>query len=153
MAFKINIAHKGKTYKVESEDEILVGKSIGDTFKGEEVSPDLTGYELEITGTSDKSGFPGLPELTGPQLKKALLTYGRGMKQRPRKEGKKKTPNTQGLRLRKTVRGKEISEATVQINIKVTKEGTKKFEDFFKTEEAPAEEAKPAEEKVEEKKE
>ena len=149
MAFKINIAHKGKTFKVETEDEILIGKSIGDTIKGEEVSPDFAGYELEITGTSDKAGFPGLPELQGSQLKKELLTYGRGMKQRPRREGKFKTPNTQGLRLRKTVRGKEISQATVQINIKVIKEGSKKFDDFFKTEEAPSEtatEEKPTEE-------
>ncbi len=153
MAFKINIAHKGKTYKVETEDEILVGKSIGDTIKGEEVSPDLAGYELEITGTSDKAGFPGLPEIKGPQIKRELLTYGRGMKQRPRREGKFKTPNTQGLRLRKTVRGKEISESTVQINIKVTKEGTKKFDDFFKTEEPAPVEEKPAETPTEEKKE
>ena len=46
MAFKINVAKDGKTYKVESENEDLVGISIGDTIKGEDISEDLAGYEL-----------------------------------------------------------------------------------------------------------
>jgi len=46
-----------------------------------------------------------------------------------------------GLRLRKTVRGKEISLATVQINTKVLKEGAKKFDSLF---EAPAPEGEAA---------
>ena len=137
MAFKINVSHNGKTFKVETEDEKLVGSSIGEKVAGEEISEDLKGYELEIRGTSDKSGFTGLEELDGPNLKKALLGYGKGMKRKPKGE-KKKTTRPKGLRLRKTVRGKEISLDTVQINTKVTKEGTKKFEGLF----APAEEAK-----------
>ena len=137
MAFKINVSHNGKTFKVETEDEKLVGYSIGEKVAGEEISEDLKGYELEIRGTSDKSGFTGLEELDGPNLKKALLGYGKGMKRKPKGE-KKKTTRPKGLRLRKTVRGKEISLDTVQINTKVTKEGTKKFEGLF----APAEEAK-----------
>jgi len=137
MAFKINVSHNGKTFKVETEDEKLVGYSIGEKVAGEEISEDLKGYELEIRGTSDKSGFTGLEELDGPNLKKVLLGYGKGMKRKPKGE-KKKTTRPKGLRLRKTVRGKEISLDTVQINTKVTKEGTKKFESLF----APAEEAK-----------
>jgi ribosomal protein S6E (S10) len=40
--------------------------------------------------------------------------------------------NTQeGLRLRKTVRGNEISADTVQINLSVKKEGSKKFESLL----------------------
>ena len=147
MPYKINISNKGKTYKVETEAEKLVGTKISDKIKGEDVSPELAGYELEITGTSDKSGFPGFANLKGSGLRKVLVTYGPGMKNRPRKEGKIPTPNNKGLKLRKTFRGNEISSDTIQINIKVLKEGTKKFDDLIK----PKEEAKPEETKVEEK--
>jgi len=127
MAFKINISHKGKTFKVETEEESLVGRSIGETIDGKEISTDLDGYELEITGTSDKAGFCGMPDLVGPNLKKVLLGYGRGMRKKP-KGLKKVNRRPKGLRIRKTVRGKEISANTVQINTKVLKEGHKKFE-------------------------
>ena len=47
-----------------------------------------------------------------------------------------------GIRLRKTLRGQEISLLTSQINTIVVKEGKKKFEDLLpkkeKTEEKPA---------------
>ena len=143
MAFKINVAYKGKTFKVETEDEELVGFSIGEKIKGEELSEDLKGYELEITGTSDKAGFMGSPEIDGPNLHKVLLGYGRGMHMKPKGEKKtNKKPN--GLKLRKTVRGKEISLFTIQINTKVITEGAKKFDTLFETpeEEKPAEEEK-----------
>jgi small subunit ribosomal protein S6e len=147
MPYKINISNKGKTYKVETEAENLVGTKISDKIKGEDVSPELAGYELEITGTSDKAGFPGFKNLKGSNLRKVLVTYGPGMKNRPRKEGKKPTPNNKGLKLRKTFRGNEISSDTVQINIKVLKEGTKKFDDLIKPKEEAKPEEKPAEEK------
>lgn len=50
---------------------------------------------------------------------------------KPKGESKKPNVKPKGLRLRKTVRGKEISLFTVQINMKVLKEGAKKFEDLF----------------------
>ena len=138
MVFKINVSHNGKTFKVESENEDLVGYSIGEKIDGKEISADLEGYEIEITGTSDKAGFTGMLNIDGPNLHRALLGYGKGMHKKPKGEKKKnKRPN--GLRLRKTVRGKEISLETIQINTKVLKEGSKKFEALF---EAPAEEAK-----------
>ena len=138
MAFKVNVSHKGKTYKVETGNEKLVGQSIGDKIKGEEISESLKGYELEITGTSDKSGFFGDKDVDGPALKKVLLGYGKGMHKKPKGE-KKTNKKPKGLRLRKTVRGKEISLDTVQINTKVVKEGNKKFSDLF---EKPKEEKK-----------
>ena len=54
-------------------------------------------------------------------------------KKRPRKEGKRKLSNKTpgGLRLRKTVRGKLISPAISQINLKVLKEGGKKLSEVF----------------------
>ena len=159
MPFKINISDKGKTFQVETESEVVVGKLIGEKIKGEDLTADLEGYELKITGTSDDAGFAGKKGLEGTGYYRKLLTHGFGMK------------NTQkGIRLRKTLRGEEVSLKTAQINTKVLKEGKSKLETFLKkeaaegeasekkpTEEAkkeapaekPAEETKPAEKKVE----
>lgn len=128
MAFKINISHKGKTYKLETENENLIGKKIGENIDGSDLSSDLKGYELEITGTSDISGIPGSKGLEGSLYHRKLLTFGFGMKNK----GK-------GLRLRKTLRGEEISLKTIQINTTVKKEGQKKFAELIKKEEKPAE--------------
>ncbi len=151
MVFKINVAQKGTTQKFETDNEELVGKKIKEKIDGKLISEDLEGYELEIRGTSDKSGFPGFEEVVGPRLNKLLLGYGKGMKKKPRKEGKKEVASSKGLRLRKTVRGNEISLDTVQINTIVLKEGKTKFADLNKKEEK--EEEAPAEEKEEKKKE
>ena len=119
MVFKINISNKGKAYKLETESEVLVGKKIGETIKGEDISTDLKGYELEITGTSDIAGLPGFKGLEGATYHRRLLTKGPGMH------------NTKkGIRLRKTNRGEEISLKTSQINTKVLKQGQTKFEDL-----------------------
>ena len=135
MAFKINISHNGKTYKIETENEILVGRKIGENISGSDVDETLKNYELEITGTSDLSGIPGFKGLEGSAYHRKLLTYGRGMKDRRK-----------GIRIRKTNRGEEISLKTHQINIKVVKEGDKKFEDLLgkkeETKENPTEEKK-----------
>ena len=135
MAYKFNISNKGKALKLELEAEDLIDRTIGETIKGNEISSDLEGYELEITGTSDKAGFPGKKDVQGPFLKRVLLDYGFGMWKRPKKEGKRPAKSPPGLRMRKTVRGNAISPDTVQINMKVVKEGKKKFEEFLKKEE------------------
>ena len=134
MAFKINIGTKeGKTYKLETENQALVGKELNQKIHGEDVSPDLDGYEFEIKGASDKSGFTALESVEGDGLKRVLLKYGKGMKKRPRREGKKKRSDytPKGLKLRKTVRGKVISPAIIQINLKLIKEGKKPLEEIF----------------------
>jgi len=157
MVFKINLSNKqGKTFKLEAEAPALIGKQLHDKINGKDVSPDLDGYELEITGASDKSGFTAMKEVEGVGLKKVLLSYEKGMKKRPRKEGKKKlsNKNPKGLRLRKTVRGKVISDAISQINLKILKEGGKKLSEVFPEQNKTAEAEAPAEtpvEKVEEK--
>ncbi len=148
MPFKINISHKGKTTQIETESEVVVGKKIGEKIKGEDISEDLAGYTLEITGTSDLSGFPGKKGLEGQGYHRELLTKGFAMK------NKKK-----GLRLRKTLRGEEISSKTNQINTKVIKEGSKKFESLIskpkieEIKEEKGEETKPGKKPKEEKKE
>ena len=145
MAFKINIASKdGKTYKLELETEEIVGKALHDKVEGGVILPDLAGYEFEITGASDKSGFTVHEDVEGIGLKKVLLTYGKAMKKRPKREGKwKRSKNRpKGLRLRKTVRGRRISPAISQINLKVTKQGGKKLGDVFQDQNKPKEEPK-----------
>lgn len=122
MPFKVNIGEKkGRTFKLETEAEALVGKRIGEKFNGDEIKPELAGYELEIMGTSDKAGFPGFKEIEGSSLKRIILTYGKGMKLR----------KPRGLRLKKTVQGNTISKDTIQINLKVLKAGEKKLEEIF----------------------
>ena len=153
MALKLNISENGKAWKLELEGSGLDGKSVGDKIPGNLLGADFEGYELEITGGSDDAGFPLSKDAEGIGLKRVLLTKGWGMR---RKE--------KGLRLRKTVRGKTISETTSQVNLKVLKAGKKPLKEIFPEQnvtaapaEAPAEEkkeeAKPEEKPAEEKKE
>ncbi|NCN51494.1 30S ribosomal protein S6e [archaeon] len=141
MAFKINIGEKsGKTYKLEASAQGLIDKEVGDKIDGKEIKSDFDGYEFEITGGSDQAGFPLFKEVPGQILKGVLLKYGKGMHKKPRREGKKPAADKKprGLRLRKTVRGRVISDAVVQINLKVLKAGKKPLVEIF----APA--AEPA---------
>ena len=147
MVFKFNISTKeGKTYKLESEAPGLIQKEIGETISGIEISPDLAGYELKITGASDNAGFPAMQEVEGVSLKKVLLGYGKGMKNKPKGLKKRPVRHPEGLRMRRTQRGKVISPAISQINTQIIKEGHKKLKDIFpeqnKTEEVKAPEVK-----------
>ncbi|HUW43978.1 MAG TPA: S6e family ribosomal protein [Bacillota bacterium] len=153
MPFKINIADKsGKTYKLELETEEFIGKSLHDKINGKELLADLTDYEFEITGASDKSGFTTYKNVQGIGTKRILLTYGKAMKKKPRKEGKKKisNPKPKGLRLRKTVRGTVISPEIVQINLKILKQGSKKLSEVFPDQNKSKEPAKEGAPKQEE---
>jgi small subunit ribosomal protein S6e len=135
MAFKINIGTKeGKTYKLEVEAEELIGKEIGEKIQGNVISPDLNGYELEITGASDKSGFMAHHDVEGFNLNKILLPVGLGMHKRSRGVRKKGKRTHKGLRLRRTVRGKVISPNIIQVNTKVIKNGSKPLTDIIKSE-------------------
>lgn len=134
MPFKVNIGEKkGRTFRLETEAEALVGRKIGEKITGDEIKPELAGYELEVMGTSDKAGFPGFKEVEGQSLKRLILTYGKGMKQR----------KPRGLRLKKTVHGNTITKDTAQINLKVLKEGSKKLEEIFPEQVKAKEEKKP----------
>ncbi len=147
MALKINIPDKsGKTFKVELETEFFNGKNLGNKISGKEILPDLSDYEFEISGASDKSGFTAMEGVPGIGLKKALLSYGKGMHKRQKFEGKKKrsTQRPKGLRLKKTVRGETLSEAITQINLRVVKEGKKPLTEIFESQ-AKQKEAKPEE--------
>ena len=137
----------GKCYQretKEAEAEVFLGKKIGEKVKGDSFG--LGGYEFEITGGSDSSGFPMRKDIDGAGRKRILIISGVGAK-RKRK----------GQRQRKTVRGNTIGQKTNQVNLKILKYGkanldsaeTKPVEE---TKEDKSEE-KPAEEKKEETKE
>ncbi len=132
MAFKIVIGDKGKAWRMDSESQALLGKNVGDIINGSEISADIGGYELEITGGSDSAGFPLSKDVEGVYLKKLLLTRGFGMK----------TSKPHGLRKKKTLRGKQISETTAQINMKVSKSGDRALNEIFADQNRPKEEKK-----------
>ena len=89
MPFKLNMSDNGKAWKLETESEVPVGKSLGEKIDGKEIKSELDGYEFEITGASDIAGFPHSKDVEGLGLKKVLLKKGWGMKD-----------NREGLRLR-----------------------------------------------------
>jgi small subunit ribosomal protein S6e len=140
--FKIVISEpkSRKSFQIEvdqSKATGLVGKKIGDEFSGDTIG--FVGYMLQITGGTDKDGFPMHPGLGGSGRKKLLLTEPPGFH-----------PGLKGQRRRKTVRGNTISDAVVQINVKIVKMGEKPLEQLIPKKEAPKEapkEEKPKEEK------
>lgn len=115
---QVNIgATNGKTYQVELENpESILGKQIGETFQGGIV--DLDGYELEITGGSDKQGFPMRENIDGSERQKKLIKDGSGIQ-----------TNKDGVKQRKSVRGNTVSEEIQQLNVKVVEEGDQEIEE------------------------
>ncbi len=141
---KAVISGGGKSLQKEIDSKMVYGKKIGEKISGNLV--ELENYELQITGGSDKQGFPMKKGVSGSVRKRLLLAEGVGYK-----------PKIKGVRRRKNIRGEVVSEETEQLNLKIVKEGAKKFEEFFKKEK-PVEEKKEGEEvkeepKTEEKKE
>ena len=130
----------------EAEAEVFLGKQIGDKVKGESFG--FNGYEVEITGGSDSSGFPMRRDIDGVGRKRILVVKGVGAKKKRK-----------GQRQRKTVRGNTIGQKTNQVNLKILKYGKANLDSAeakpveetkeVKSEEKPAKEVK--EEKTEEK--
>ena len=139
VSFKLNIADAktGKCYKKEIKDQQaspFMGLKIKESIKGDAF--DMPGYEFVLTGGSDYCGFPMRSGILGTRKKISLLG-GVGFK-----------GAAKGIKRRKTVCGHKINDQIVQVNLKVTKEGSKKLSDIFRSKEE-GKEAK--EEKKEEK--
>lgn len=158
MTIKLDIGSPSdkKTFHVEANIDPFLGKKLGSIIKGSSIKefPDFSDYEFEITGASNISGHPVISGMSGTGLKRVLMTKGKGMKKKQRKEGKKTrryfTPD--GLRMKKTVHANIISETIAQINLKVTHQGSKTIPKILGKEEAPKQEEKTetkAEENVE----
>jgi small subunit ribosomal protein S6e len=138
--FKIIISdpETGKSQFVEVEEAQavpLIGRKLGEVIDGTAVK--MSGYKLLITGGSDKDGFPMRPNIHGGVRVGAILSEGVGFH-----------PSKKGERKRKTLRGNVITDAIVQINMKIVEQPkkTKKAEKPKKKEEATKAEEKPAEE-------
>jgi len=137
MAFKLVVADPktGKSYKLETEEKSLLGLKIGEKFQGDSIG--LAGYELELTGGSDKTGTPMRKDVKGSTARRILLTKGVGFHA--------KKP---GERRKKRVFGYKIGADIVQVNFKVTKPGAQPLDKLIapaKTEEAPKEGDAPTE--------
>ena len=104
----------GHTYQigVDGQDaNRFIGRELGDEVDGGAVG--LDGYTLELTGGSDTSGRPMRPDVRGVATKEIMSDGGVGFK-----------PTTDGERKRITVRGREVSDDTRQINAKITARGS-----------------------------
>ncbi|MBW2993310.1 30S ribosomal protein S6e [Candidatus Woesearchaeota archaeon] len=141
--FKLNIADAktGKCMQKIIADLLagkLIGLKIGSAVKGDDIG--IAGYEFQITGGSDKCGFPMRKGISS-ERKRILIKKGTGFR-----SGRK------GMKKRKTICGETINAKISQINLKITKHGK---ENLFKKEgeEKPAPKEAPKIEKKEEPKE
>ncbi|MBM3303826.1 MAG: 30S ribosomal protein S6e [Candidatus Aenigmarchaeota archaeon] len=144
---KITVSNPAKKTAVQREFEepqaIFLGKKLGDKVPADSIG--LAGIELEITGGSDKEGFPMRKDIEGQGRKRVVLSGPPGFH-----------PDRAGKRKRKSVRGNTISADIVQINTKIVKQGAKAAEELWgvkpkekqKEEKAAKTETKPAEEKM-----
>jgi len=121
MKIVISDTKTGKSYGIDlpkDKEGALIGKKMGDKLEGGAVGAD--GYELEITGGSDNSGFPMRADVSGPRRVGVTISSGAGI----RKQKK-------GMRAKRNVRGNIVSDQIVQINTKVLAAGSKPLEEIF----------------------
>lgn len=132
MLFVVSEQATGRAYAVELKGPMaqgVAGRSIGDTVDGGMVG--LAGYTLRITGGSDKDGFPMRRDVPGAVRKRLLITGGVGFRK----------PH-HGLRLRRTLRGREIQAETSQVNAVVVTAGPKPLAEIVPPRESKKKEKK-----------
>ena len=132
-----NPKNGGKSYALKitgNNHAQLLGKLIGDVVDGifvGEGEQTLSGYKLEITGGSDKTGTPLRRDLEGGSRQSILVTQSTGYKGQVvvhKKKGADKKRfryKPDGLRRRRNFRGNTITQDTRQINLKVVEAGNK----------------------------
>ncbi|MEN6328917.1 MAG: 30S ribosomal protein S6e [Methanobacteriaceae archaeon] len=121
MAFKLVVSEGKSSHQLEVEAALskkLIGLKIGEEFDASMVG--LDGYQLRITGGSDKNGFPMKRDVNGPRRIRSLLSGGVGF-----------NPTRNGQRRRKTVRGNTLSDDIVQVNTVVVKKGKKSLTEIL----------------------
>ena len=108
-----------RQFDVEGQDaNRFLSREIGEEVDGGAVG--LSGYSLEITGGSDDAGRPMRSDVAGPDLKALLLDGGTGF-----------NPTREGERRRITVRGREVSDATSQVNATIASRGERSIDDLL----------------------
>lgn len=111
----------GITYQVDVSDQNatrFIGRELGEEVDGSAVG--LDGYTLELTGGSDNAGRPMRDDVRGPNLKSVLLEGGTGY-----------NPTAEGERKRVTVRGREVSDNTRQINARIADRGSEAVDELL----------------------
>lgn len=117
----VSDVNAGKAYQIDVSDasaNAFVGKAIGSEVDGGAVG--LSGYMLQVTGGSDKGGFPMRKTLPGSSRKKLLVTGGSGFH-----------PDEDGIRKRRSIRGNVIAGDIVQINTVVKDYGASSIESML----------------------
>ncbi|NOZ82494.1 MAG: 30S ribosomal protein S6e [Euryarchaeota archaeon] len=112
----------GRAYKVSlTEDEMkaIVGRKIGDVIDGSAIG--LPGLKIQLTGGSDRDGFPMRRDVHGAVRRRILLRSPPGF--RPRERGEVR---------RKRVRGNVYVPEIVQVNAKIVEKGEKSVEEMVK---------------------
>ncbi len=138
--FKVIVSdpEDGTSKAVELEDARavpLIGKKIGDIIDGSVVG--LPGFKVQITGGSDKDGFPMRPNVHGGVRRSVVLSGGVGF-----------NPHNEGERRRKRVRGNVITDEIVQVNMKIVEKTKGKKTGEAKEKPQPTREEQKAEEKA-----
>ena len=138
--FKVIVSdpEEGTSKTVELEDARavpLIGKKIGDIIDGSVVG--LPGFKVQITGGSDKDGFPMRPNVHGGVRRNVVLSGGVGF-----------YPKNDGERRRKRVRGNIITDEIVQVNMKIVEKPKGKKAGEAKEKPKPTQEEQKAEEKT-----
>ncbi len=129
--FKVVVSNEtGHTeqFEVDGQDaNRFIGRELGDEVDAGAVG--LDGQTLELTGGSDEAGRPMRADVAGSNLKELLLEGGVGYE-----------PSRDGERKRITVRGRQISDATAQVNASLV-DGTLGDDEAEEGEDAADEEA------------
>ena len=111
----------GHTYQIEVDGQDanrFIGRELGEEVDAGAVG--LDGYTLELTGGSDTAGRPMRPDGRGVQTQSIMSDGGVGYE-----------PTTDGERKRITLRGREVSDETRQINAKIVARGSDDVEDLL----------------------
>jgi len=111
---------------------IFLGKKIGESMELGLLG--LDGYTAQITGGSDKEGFPMKPDMTGSSRREIYVVV----------DAKK------GIRQKVRRRGNQITNEVSQLNLKVTKEGAKPLIEILGTGEKKEEKISAKEQAVKE---
>jgi len=111
----------GHTYQIEVDGQDanrFIGRELGNEVDGGAVG--LDGYTLELTGGSDAAGRPMRPDVRGVATKSIMSDGGVGFE-----------PTTDGERKRITIRGREVSDDTRQINAKIVGRGSEDVDELL----------------------
>jgi len=106
-------AGKSRVVELEGTRAVpLIGRRLGEVIEGTVMG--MSGQKLQITGGSDKDGFPMRLNIHGGVRVNVILSESVGFH-----------PHRKGERRRKTIRGNVITEEIVQVNMKIVEKPKK----------------------------